>query len=448
MESAREVWERALGELQIQVSKPNYDTWLRNSQGISCQNDIFVVGVHNAFAAEWLSKRLYPVVRKTLADIIGREIGLQFVVPPQDQPEATSLAYATQTDGGISTKVRIDKFNPRYTLDRFIVGSSNRLAYAAVMEVTENLGRPCCNPLFIYSDAGQGKTHLLHAIAHIATSNGLPVSYITAEQFTNEFVIAIKQKQVKDFRSKFESIRMLLFDDIQFISDKKQTQQCFFHIFNDLYSNDCQMVITADRSPKDIALLSNKLRSRLEWGLVIPIEPPDFETRLSILKAKAKEMRMPSSDETLQLLAHKTHQNVRQLEGALTCLAAQAKLAGSDITPQMVNRLLTSTASNGNARLIVDMVADHFSLSPEELVGKNKTKKITLARQIAMYLMRHRSNYSFAEIGKHLGHRNHATTLYGCHKINAEMSTNPQLQQTIQAIQEKFNSSRGPATKC
>lgn len=443
MESAREVWERALGELQIQVSKPNYDTWLRNSQGISCQNDIFVVGVHNAFAAEWLTKRLYPLVRKTLTDIIGKEIDLQFVVTPQDQMQAASLAYAGQTDGGVSTKVRIDKFNPRYTLDSFIVGSSNRLAYAAAMEVTESLGHPYYNPLLIYSDAGQGKTHLLHAIGHIATSNGLPVSYITAEQFTNEFVIAIKQKQVKDFRSKFESIRMFLFDDIQFISDKKQTQQCFFYIFNELYSNDCQIVITADRSPKDITLLGNKLRSRLEWGLVIPIEPPDLETRLAIIRAKANEMRTPSSDEALQLLAQQVHQNVRQLEGALTYLAAQAKLAGSDITPQMVNRLLTSTASKGNGRLIVDMVAHHFNLSPEELIGKDKTKKITLARQIAMYLMRQESNYSFAEIGKELGRRNHATILYGCQKITKEMTTNPQLQQKVLEIQEKLHSSRG-----
>jgi len=443
LESAREVWERALGELQIQVSKPNYDTWLRNSQGISCQNDIFVVGVHNAFAAEWLTKRLYPLVRKTLTDIIGKEIDLQFVVTPQDQMQAASLAYASQTDGGVSTKVRIDKFNPRYTLDSFIVGSSNRLAYAAAMEVTESLGHPYYNPLLIYSDAGQGKTHLLHAIGHVATSNGLPVSYITAEQFTNEFVIAIKQKQVKDFRSKFESIRMFLFDDIQFISDKKQTQQCFFYIFNELYSNDCQIVITADRSPKDITLLGNKLRSRLEWGLVIPIEPPDLETRLAIIRAKANEMRTPSSDEALQLLAQQVHQNVRQLEGALTYLAAQAKLAGSDITPQMVNRLLTSTASKGNGRLIVDMVAHHFNLSPEELIGKDKTKKITLARQIAMYLMRQESNYSFAEIGKELGHRNHATILYGCQKITKEMTTNPQLQQNVLEIQEKLHSSRG-----
>ena len=443
MESAREVWERALGELQIQVSKPNYDTWLRNSQGISCQNDIFVVGVHNAFAAEWLTKRLYPLVRKTLTDIIGKEIDLQFVVPHQDQMQGASLAYAGQTDGGVSTKVRIDKFNPRYTLDSFIVGSSNRLAYAAAMEVTESLGHPYYNPLLIYSDAGQGKTHLLHAIGHVATSNGLPVSYITAEQFTNEFVIAIKQKQVKDFRSKFESIRMFLFDDIQFISDKKQTQQCFFYIFNELYSNDCQIVITADRSPKDINLLGNKLRSRLEWGLVIPIEPPDLETRLAIIRAKANQIRTPSSDEALQLLAQQVHQNVRQLEGALTYLAAQAKLAGSDITPQMVNSLLTSTASKGNGRLIVDMVAHHFNLSPEELIGKDKTKKITLARQIAMYLMRQESNYSFAEIGKELGRRNHATILYGCQKITKEMTTNPQLQQQVLDIQQKLHSSRG-----
>ncbi len=444
MESAREIWERALGELQIQVSKPNYDTWLRNSRGISCQNDIFVVGVRNAFAAEWLSKRLYPLVKRTLGDIVGREIDLQFIVSDQDQVQATSLAYASQSDGGGSTKVKTEKFHPKYTLDSFIVGNSNRLAYAAAMEVAENLGRPWCNPLFIYGDTGQGKTHLLHAIGHVATSNGLPASYITAEQFTNEFVIAIKQKQVKDFRSKFESIRMLLFDDIHFISDKKQTQQCFFHIFNELYNNDCQIVVTADRPPKEIALLSNKLRSRLEWCLVIPIEPPDFETRLSILRAKAREAKTPSSDEALQLLAQRVYQNVRQLEGALTYLAAQARLAGSNVTPQMVNSLLTSTAGKENSRVIVAAVADYFNIAPGELIGKNRTKKITLGRQIAMYLMREKGNYSFAEIGKELSHRNHATIIHGCQKISTEMKTNPELRQQLLEIQEKLDSRKVP----
>jgi chromosomal replication initiator protein len=441
LESAKEIWGKALGELQIQVSKANYDTWLRDSQGISCQNDVFVVGVHNAFVAEWLTKRLYPLVRKTLANITGRDIGVQFVVRSQDQIQATSLAHASQTDGGVSTKVKVDKFNSRYTLNNFVVGNSNRFAYAAAMEVAENPGY-AYNPLFIYGDAGQGKTHLLHAIGHIAASNGLRVIYTTAEQFTNEFILAIKQKQIEDFRGKFGNIHLLLFDDMQFISGKKQTQQCFFHIFNDLYNNNRQIIVTADCSPKDMNPLSSKLKSRLEWGLIVPIEPPDFETRLAILQAKAQEMVAPISDELLQPLAKQVHQNVRQLEGALIYLSAQAKMGGTDITPQMVNNLLTITNGKEGKKPIVRIVADYFNLSPEELIGKQRTKKIVSARQIAMYLIRQENGYSFTEIGKELGDRNHATILYGYKKITDELNINQQLRYQILEIKGKLNSDK------
>ena len=402
-----------------------------------------MVSVYNAFVAEWLTKRLYPLVRKTLANITGRDIDVQFMVRNQEQIPAASLAHASRTDGGVSSKVKIDKFNSRYTLNNFIVGNSNRLAYAAVIEVAENPGH-AYNPLFIYSDAGQGKTHLLHAIGHIATNNGLQVIYTTAEQFTNEFILTIKQKRVEDFRGKFRNIHLLLFDDMQFIANKKQTQQCFFHTFNELYNNNCQIIITADRSPKDMALLSNKLRSRLEWGLTVPVEPPDFETRLAILRAKAKEMMTPISDEVLQLLAKRVQQNVRQLEGALTYLVAQAKLGETNITPQIVNNLLTRTGRKENKKPIVHIVADYFNLSPEELIGKQRTKKIVLARQVAMYLMRQESNYSFVEIGKELGNRNHATILHGYKKITYEMNINPHLRHQILEIRGKLDSDKAP----
>lgn len=443
MESAKEIWERVLGELQIQVSKANYDTWLRDSQGMSCQNDTFVVAVHNAFVAEWLTKRLYPLVRKTLANIIGRDVNVQFAIRNQEQTQSASLASVSQTDGGVSSKIRIDELNPRYTLDNFIVGDSNRLAYAAVTEVTQNPGRTY-NPLFIYSDAGQGKTHLLQGVGHVALSNGLPVIYTTAEQFTNEFILTIKQKRVEDFRSKFRNTHFLLFDDMQFIADKKQTQQCFFHTFNELYNSNRQIIITADRSPKDMGLLSTKLRSRLEWGLIVPIEPPDFETRVAILRAKAKEMMIAVSDEALQLLAKQAHQNVRQLEGALTYLVAQAKLNGACITLQTVNNLLTNMGEKDGTKPIVHAVANYFDLSPEDLIGKQRSKKVVLARQIAMYLMRQQGNCSFAEIGKELGNRNHATILHGYKKITNEINVDPHLHDQVLEIGEKLHCAKAP----
>jgi len=439
LEPAKEIWKSALGKLQIQVSKANYTTWLSNSQGLSCQDSIFVVSVPNIFVAEWLSKRLYPLVRKTLVDIMGKDVDVQFVVHNREQLSASPLA--TQTDGGTSSKAIQYRFNPRYTFDNFVVSDSNRLAYAAAVEVAENPGRSY-NPLFIHSSTGQGKTHLLHAIGQLTTNNGLQAAYITGEQFANEFVLAVRENQVDKFRSKFRSIHILLFDDVHFLIDKKQTLQCFFHTFNELYSNNRQIVITADFAPKDMRPLSSKLKSRLEGALVVDIQPPDFETRLNILRAKAETTMTADLEGVLHIVAEKVCENVRQLEGALVYLTAQAKLSGTKITAETINKLLTSTTRKQDIKLLLQAVADHFSLSVEELINKKRDRKTTLARHVAIYLMREGYNYSLTEIGKELGGRNHATILHGYEKIASELSINPNLSNQIAEIKEKINSQK------
>ena len=439
MEPAKEIWKSALGKLQIQVSKANYTTWLSNSQGLSCQDSIFVVSVPNIFVAEWLSKRLYPLVRKTLVDIMGKDVDVQFVVHNREQLSASPLA--TQTDGGTSSKAIQYRLNPRYTFDNFVVSDSNRLAYAAAVEVAENPGSSY-NPLFIHSSTGQGKTHLLHAIGHLTTNNGLQAAYITGEQFANEFVLAVRENQVDKFRSKFRSIHILLFDDAHFLIDKKQTLQCFFHTFNELYSNNRQIVITTDRAPKDMHPLSSKLKSRLEGGLVVDIQPPDFETRLNILRAKAETTMTSELEGVLHIVAEKVCENVRQLEGALVYLTAQAKLSGTKITAETINKLLTSTTRKQDIKLLLQAVADHFSLSVEELINKKRDRKTTLARHVAIYLMREGYSYSLTEIGKELGGRNHATILHGYEKIASELSINPNLSNQIAEIKEKINSQK------
>jgi chromosomal replication initiator protein len=435
LESAREIWERALGELQIQISKANYSTWLKSSQGISYKDDVFLVGVPNTFIAEWLSKHLYPLARKTLTDIIGKNVNVQFIVQ-QVQPQVSPLTYATQNDGGTSSKIKIDKFNPRYTFNNFIVGDCNRLAYAAAVGAAESTGKHY-NPLFLYSDAGQGKTHLLHAIGHAAINNGLKAAYTSSEQFTSEFVQAIRQKEIEHFRDKFRNIHIFLFDDFQFISDKKQTLQCFLATFNELHNNNCQIVIVADRAPKDMTSLSKRMTSRFEWGLVVPIQPPDFETRLAILRAKAGTKITPELDQALYLIAKRVHENVRQLEGTLAYLSAQAELAGVNLTPQIVDKLLTCKSwQQGN--LIVETAANYFNLPTEELIGKKRNRTAALARQITMYLMRG-EDYSFTEIGKILGNRNHTTVLHGYKKIASEMNINHKLYNQVMEIKEKVD---------
>jgi len=443
LESAKDIWQSALGKLQIQVSKANYTTWLSDSQGLSCQDNTFVVGVPNVFVAEWLSKRLYPLVRKTLVDIIGKDIDVRFEIHNREQLSTSPLA--AQTDGGTSSKATHYRFNPKYTFDNFVVSDSNRLAYAAAVEVAENPGSSY-NPLFIHSSTGQGKTHLLHAIGHLTTNNGLQAAYITAEQFANEFVLSVREKQVDKFRSKFRSIHILLFDDVHFLIDKKQTLQCFFHTFNELYSNNRQIVITADFAPKDMRPLSSKLKSRLEGALVVDIQPPDFETRLNILRAKAETMMTPELEEVLHIVAEKVCENVRQLEGALVYLTAQAKLSGTKITPETINKLLTITTRKQDIKLLLRTVADHFSIPVEELIDKKRDRKTTLARHVAIYLMREGYNFSLAEIGKELGGRNHATILHGYEKIANELSINPTLSNQIDEIEEKLSSPKGYRT--
>jgi chromosomal replication initiator protein len=440
LESAKEIWQTALGKLQIQVSKANYTTWLNDSQGLSCHDNIFVVGVPNVFVAEWLSKRLYPLVRKTLVDIIGKDIDVRFEIHNREQLSASPLA--TQTDGGTSSRATQYRFNPKYTFDNFVVSDSNRLAYAAAVEVAENPGISY-NPLFIHSSTGQGKTHLLHAIGHLTTNNGLQAAYITAEQFANEFVLAVRENQVDKFRSKFRNIHIFLFDDVHFLIDKRQTLQCFFYTFNELYSNNRQIVITADCAPQDIHPLSSKLKSRFEEGLVVDLQPPDFETRLNILRAKAETMMTSELEGVLPIVAEKVCENVRQLEGALVYLTAQAKLSGTKITPETINKLLTNMTCKQDIKLLLRTVADYFAIPPEELINKKRDRKTTLARHVAIYLMREGYNCSLTEIGKELGGRDHATILHGYKKIANELSSNPTLSNQIAEIKEQLNSQKG-----
>ena len=439
MESARDIWQIALGKLQIQVSKANYTTWLGDSQGLNCRDNVFMVGVPNVFVAEWLSKRLYPLVRKTLVDITGKDIDVRFEVYNREQPATGPLM--AQTDGGTSSKATHHRFNPKYTFDNFVVSDSNRLAYAAAVEVAENPGSSY-NPLLIHSTTGQGKTHLLHAIGHLTTNNGLQAAYVTAEQFANDFVLAVREKQVDKFRSRFRNIHVFLFDDVHFLLDKKQTLQCFFHTFNELYSNNRQIVITGDCPPQNMYLLSNKLKSRLEGGLVVDLRPPDFETRLSILRAKAEKPMTSELEGVLSIVAEKVCGNVRQLEGALVYLTAQAKLSGAEITPQTVNKLLTSMTSKQDIKQLLSIVADYFGIPIEELTNKKRDKKTTLARHIAIYLLREGYNWSLSEIGRELGGRNHATILHGYEKIASALGTNPHLSDQIVDIKERLSLQR------
>ena len=442
MESAHEIWQKALGELQTQVSRVNYNTWLRNSHGVSSDNGVFIVGTPSAFVAEWLTKRLRSLVKKTLAHVVGYDTEVEFVVrdkrPPQRRPQLQSAL----ADGGVTTRARAEAPNSRFTFDNFVVGSCNRLACATALEIAEN-PPSSFNPLYLYSGTGQGKTHLLQAIGHTARLSGRQVLYITAERFTDEFVLAVRQKRVEEFSSKFKALSLLLFDDIQFLASKRQTLQCFYHIFDELHQKDCQIAVAGDRHPRDMHMLGDKLRSRLESGMVACIQPPECETRLCFLEARAAEADNCIPADALRILAQEVRGNMRQLEGALVYLAAQARLTGDDINAQSVHNLLTSISTTGDSGAIVHEVADSFDVPMQELLGKKRDRKTALARHVAMYLMRTETSCSFSEIGRQLGNRDHATVLHGHNRISLELKQNPKLSKQVARIRERLSQEKG-----
>ncbi len=425
MEEARQVWQTTLGALELQVTRANYQTWLKNTVGISLNGNQMVVGVPNAFAKEWLEKRLLHLIQKTLGGLLGRPVEVQFQVWSDHAAEAELEHHC---------------FNPKYTFSTFIVGNSNRLAHAAALGVAENPGQ-AYNPLFIYGGVGLGKTHLLHAIGHVILQSTDRVIYVTAEQFTNEFITAIRERSTEQFRNKYRGVDALLIDDIQFIMGKEQTQEGLFHTFNDLHNANRQIVLTSDRPPKALSLLEDRLRSRFEWGLIVDIQPPDLETRLAILQAKAREKGLELPQEVLYFIAKRVQTNIRELEGALNRITAYAHLVNAPITTDLAAQaLLDITTSEAKRTLtpeaVIDCVARYFNLSPEVLKGRKRDKPVVLARQIAMYLLREEMECSWTEIGRYLGGKDHSTILHGYQKIASEAEVSPALRQDILEIKE------------
>ncbi len=435
--SAQKIWEAALGELQVQVSKPNYRTWFQKTIGLSYQDNQFTLGVPSSFVGEYLDRNQRSLIEKALIGFTSP--GVQVIFQVNGQP------YASSGKGDAPSGT--PSFNPSYVFDAFIEGSSNRLARAAALAVAQSPGRSY-NPLFIYGGVGLGKTHLLHAIGQAALSNRIRVVCVSAEQFTNEFVTAIRERRTEEFRNKYRSVGMLLIDDIQFISGKEQTEESFFHTFNELHNTNRQIVITSDRPPKEMPRLTERLRSRFEWGLLVDIQPPDYETRLAILQAKAKQKEANIYADVLEFIAHQIQRNIRELEGSLNRVVAYAKLLRAMPTVELAARALEDIASKVPNRTditpgrLISATADSFQLSPEILVGRKRDKETVLARRVVMYLLRQETNYSLAQIGQELGDRDASAVTNACRKIAADIDNSPYLRRKITDIQQKISPSQ------
>ena len=442
---AAEIWKAALDELQGKVSPANYQTWLKNTVGLTFSDSCFTVGVPSSFVTESLEKRLNPLIEKTLVGITGKPISVQFQVHlGNGDEELAPPVPSSPSSTNYKQRPSAPKLNRRYTFSSFIVGSSNRLAHAAALGVAENPGNSY-NPLFIYSGPGLGKTHLLHAIGWEAIRIRPRVMYVTAEQFTNEFISAIRERRSEDFRNKYRSVDVLLIDDIQFIAGKEQTQEGLFHTFNDLHMGNSQIVISCDRPPKSLTLLEDRLRSRFEWGLIVDMQPPDLETRIAILQMKAEEQKTVVSPEVLNSIARRIQKNIRELEGALNRVLAYARLTQSPLTVELATQALADISSDSHKRtltppVIINAVATFFNIPPDTLQGKRRDKNSSQARQIAMYLLREELQCSWTQIGRELGGRDHSTILHGYHKISDEANSDHGLRRDLLEIRENLYS--------
>ena len=443
--TAREVWRAVLGDLQLQLPRPTFETWLKLTEGVAYDDHVFVVEAPNSFAVEWLERRIYNALQKTLHKVSGREFELQLKVRSEGDFYAVEQAPAAPSQVVSATPTapplfEMRSFNPKYSFESFVPGPSNRLALSASRAVAESPGQTY-NPLFLHSGAGLGKTHLLQAIGKTCASRGMSVLYVTSEQFTNEFITAIRNRTTEDFRRRYRSVQVLLIDDVQFLSGKEQTHEGFFHTFNDLHNSGNQVVISSDRPPRELSSIEDRLRSRFEWGLIADIQPPDLETRMAILADKADQLRIDMEDSVIELIAKRVQRNVRELEGSLNRMVAYSQLMNVNVTLestlQILNEMAPETADRTiDPQRIFEQVAVFYALSVGDLMAKNRTKKVALARQIAMYLLIYELELSPTQVGRLLGGRDHSTVIHGAGRITGEVAENGQIRQDILAIKE------------
>jgi chromosomal replication initiator protein len=442
--NAHQAWQAACGQLQMDMNKASYETWVRSAELISFEDDVFTIGVPNAYARDWLESRLTGNVTRLLTGGLGRQVGVRFVVSTAGpEIEAETVVEAESEPQGSEQPRPANQPNPtlntRYSFENFVVGASNRLAHAASQAVAESPAR-AYNPLFVYGGVGLGKTHLLHAIGNAAYRRGLTVLYISSEEFTNDLINSIRSHNMAAFRERYRRIDVLMIDDIQFIAGKESTQEEFFHTFNALHNQNKQIVLSSDRPPKAMVTLEERLRSRFEWGLIVDIQPPDLETRIAILRSKAERAGRQVPDPILETIARLVQSNIRELEGALTRILAFSDLSGLPLSNQLVQSALADLLpqrSEVEPRQVLDAVARSFGIPLERLLGRDRSREVALPRQVAMYLLREES-ISLPQIGEALGGRDHTTVMYAIEKVSGMIEQDDRLRRQVIGIREQL----------
>lgn len=448
-----EIWQAVLAEFELKISKANFTTWFRNTGISEYKEGQALICVPNTFTKSWLEKKYHSDVVKALERITGKpikkvlykveslknvqeqECSFQEAAPVIDAPSHTPPRQAMTSQFGL---------NPKYTFETFVVGKGNELAHAAAQAVAERPGE-AYNPLFIYGGVGLGKTHLIQAVGHtmLQKNSHIKILYVSSEKFTNEFIGAVKEGRAREFKDRYRNVDLLLIDDIQFIGGKEQTQEEFFHTFNELHQQGKQVVLTSDRPPKQIPALEDRLRSRLEWGMIADVSAPDLETRVAILQTKCQEKGFSCPSDIIQTIATTIQSNIRELEGALNKIIAYHELKNIEPTKETVKSILTTFENQSmkkslTPRELIAEVARFYDITIDDILGKSREKKLSFPRQIIMYLLRSELKMSYPAIGGELGGRDHTTAMHAHTKISTEVENDLKLKQDIELLKQRM----------
>ncbi len=447
-----ELWQAVLAQIQFHLSQANFATWFKNTKIISKRVEEIIVSVPNSFSKEWLQKKYNSLILKIIRTIDKKVKRIDYVVETQ---KSTSLKINIKAKrpklkeeesqlklGGLEVDPRTN-LNPRYTFDNFIVGGFNELARAASWAISQNPGS-VYNPLFIYGGVGLGKTHLLQATGNkvFQNSNKVNIRYIPSDRFISNIVKGIQNHTIEDFKAKLRKIDLLIVDDIQFFAGKEKTQEVFFHIFNDLYERNKQIILSSDRPPKAIASLEERLRSRFEGGMIADIGLPDFETRMAILKTKCEENSIDLSQDVLEYIASNIQRNVRELEGALNRLIIFEKINETipdlKTAKKLLLNLVASPSRVTNWKKIIQIVSSFYDVKGDLLLKETRRKEVVKARQIAMYLLREELKESYPSIGRRFGNKDHTTVIYACRKVSRRLNVDDNLVMELGLIKQRI----------
>ena len=448
MHLIQEKWTDILNMIKTehQLSDVSFNTWLKSLTVHKVEGDTITIIVPTGqIGINYIANKYLLPLKVAISETAGEDYEIALILPDDVPPDTADNPVSS---AAVNESIEKANLNPKYTFDTFVVGSNNKLAHAASVAVAESPGE-VYNPLFIYGGVGLGKTHLMHSIAHFVLQKRpqSKVLYVTSEYFTNELIESIRNgnnSTMSKFREKYRNIDVLLIDDIQFIIGKESTQEEFFHTFNALHGAKKQIIISSDKPPKDMEILEDRLRSRFEWGLIVDISSPDFETRMAILRKKEELDGYQIDDQVIEYIAQNVKSNIRELEGSLNKIMAYANLENREINLALAEKVLKDIISPNQKRtitpeLIINIVAEHFDLTPSDLTGNKRSSKIAFPRQIVMYLCRQMTETTLKIIGDSLGGRDHTTIMSGINKIEREVEENDDTREIIDILKKKIN---------